>query len=134
MKPEIQIHHLFEEMFNSKILDKSNLWDNLSDYKFSQEELEYIQRIKNQKYAEFSGIQNTTLQDVFRSFFHKFGFFDFQFDNFAEGWRYPTVEVYFNDKLDLGYIYTDDHEIIPFKGFQNGVYVYEKFIRGTTNT
>ena len=65
---------------------------------------------------------------IFNSCFHKYGFFDFQFDNLQEGWLYPTVQFFYNDNLDLGYIYTVDYEIFPFKGFSNGEEIFEKLI------
>jgi hypothetical protein len=128
MKTEINIQVLFEEMFNSNIFDKHHLWDNFLEYEFSPNELAYVEKIKNETLIDFSGISEDKLVEVFKSCFHKYGFFDFQFDNLQEGWLYPTVQFFYNDDLDLGYIYTVDYEIIPFKGFSNGEEIFEKLI------
>ncbi len=124
MKTDFNIRDLFEEIFNSNVFDLNDLWNKLLDDRFSQDELEYLKKMKNEKYFELIGISEDTLLNVFKDYYHREGFFDFQFDNLEEGWRYATVELFYNDQLDVGYVYAWD-EIIPYQGFSSGEKIYE---------
>jgi hypothetical protein len=129
MKTEIKIHYLFEEMFNSNIFDKDDLWESLLCYGFSPNELEYLEKIKNESVIDLSGISEATLLEVFKDYFHRHGFFDFEFDNLEDGWRYATVELFYNQELDLGYVFlTNDNEVLLFEGFSSGEEIYENQI------
>ncbi len=97
MKTEIKIQDLIAEMFNSNIFDKKELWERLNYGEFSHNELKYLEKIKNETLVDLSGISEATLFEVFSNYFHKHGFFIFQFDNFEDGWRYATVELYYNE-------------------------------------
>jgi hypothetical protein len=123
---EIKIQNLFEQLFNSTIFDNNDLWENFLLNEFSQDELIIIEKIKNEKPINFTGISENSLYEAFKGYFHRYGFFDLSFDNFEDGWRYATVEFYYNEQLDLGYIYfVDCYEIHPFSGFSNGEKIFE---------
>ena len=128
MKSIIKIQELFEEMFNSNVFDNNHLWNNFLEYEFSNNELKDLEEIKNKAQFNLSIIPEDKLSIVFRGYFHKYGFFDFQFDNIEDGWLYPTVEMFYNEDLDLGYIYTVNNEIFPFRGFSTGEKIYENKI------
>ena len=131
MKTDINYQDLFAEIFNSNIFEKDHLWDNFLSYDFSTNELEYIEKMKNEAEIYFKGIPDDTLLKVFYNYFHHYGFFEKQFDNFQDGWYYATVVFFFNDNLDIGYIYTpDDHEIILFRSFSNGEKIFESLSEG----
>jgi hypothetical protein len=123
---EIKIQNLFEQLFNSNIFDKNHLWQNFLTNEFSQDELTIIEKVKNENLINFTGISENSLYEAFKGYFHRYGFFDLSFDNFEDGWRYATVEFYYNEQLDLGYIFlVDCHEIHPFNGFSTGEKIFE---------
>ena len=84
MKSVLTIQQLFEEMFNSNVFDKNQLWNNFLEYEFSDNELKYLEGIKNKAQIDLSIIPEDTLSIVFRDYFHKYDFFDFQFDNLED--------------------------------------------------